>query len=67
MENQDGLRSCVQCSAEFACGMGGPAPCWCSTEFPPAIGVPQNDAGCLCPACLRARIAEATGSPKGAT
>lgn len=47
---------CAQCARTFHCGMGDDRPCWCAAEFPPVLsGAP--DQGCLCPDCLRARIA----------
>jgi hypothetical protein len=36
---------------------GSDGPCWC-TELPPVVPVSGVDAGCWCPACLRAHIAE---------
>jgi hypothetical protein len=35
------------------------APCWC-TALPPTVPLPDAGAGCWCPACLRAHIAEVT-------
>jgi len=35
---------------------GATEACWC-TALPPAVAVPQEAAGCWCPACLRAHIA----------
>jgi hypothetical protein len=37
---------------------GSAGPCWC-TELPAIVPLPGVDAGCWCPACLRAHIAEA--------
>jgi hypothetical protein len=34
---------------------GSDAPCWC-TQLPPVVPVPGAQAGCWCPACLRAHI-----------
>jgi len=50
---------CTRCGAPFGCAMadGNDGPCWC-TELPPVVPVPGVDAGCWCPACLRAHIAE---------
>jgi len=39
-----------------------PGPCWC-TELPPVVPLPGSEAGCWCPACLRAQIAEAASPP----
>ncbi|WP_281911677.1 cysteine-rich CWC family protein [Massilia varians] len=49
--------TCSRCGAEFGCAMlqGSLEPCWCTT-LPPAVPVPQEAAGCWCPACLRAHI-----------
>jgi len=51
------MSTCTRCGAEFGCAMvdGSPEPCWC-TALPPALPVPQEAAGCWCPACLRAHI-----------
>ncbi|MGX4640985.1 cysteine-rich CWC family protein [Massilia sp. SYSU DXS3249] len=52
------MSQCTRCGATFGCAMadGGAGPCWC-TELPPVLPVPGVDAGCWCPACLRAQIA----------
>lgn len=53
--------TCAQCGAPFRCGMeGGDAECWCAS-LPPLLPVPaastaDSAAGCLCPACLQARL-----------
>jgi hypothetical protein len=59
---------CTRCGAIFGCAMadGSDGPCWC-TALPPMVpvplpGAPAVDAGCWCPACLRAHIAEAASS-----
>jgi hypothetical protein len=51
------MSTCTRCGAQFGCAMveGSPEPCWC-TALPPAVPVPQEAAGCWCPACLRAHI-----------
>ncbi|MFC0251597.1 cysteine-rich CWC family protein [Massilia consociata] len=50
---------CTRCGASFGCAMrdGNPEPCWC-TALPPVVPVPvpQEAAGCWCPACLRSHI-----------
>ena len=44
--------SCARCGAAFTCGMSaGQEPCWCAA-YPPVMPVPQENAGCYCPACL---------------
>ena len=50
---------CTRCGAAFGCAMadGADGPCWC-TELPPVVPLPGVEAGCWCPACLRAHIAE---------
>jgi hypothetical protein len=64
---------CSRCGAGFACGMveGSIEPCWC-TRLPPALPLPPSalkrptdpaagdmaGAGCWCPACLEAHIAQ---------
>lgn len=54
--------NCAQCGAPFRCGMeAGDAECWCAS-LPPLLPVPaaatadSAAAGCLCPACLQARL-----------
>jgi hypothetical protein len=51
------MSTCTRCGAEFGCAMadGSDAPCWC-TQLPPVVPVPGAQAGCWCPACLRAHI-----------
>ena len=48
---------CTRCGAEFGCAMadGATEPCWC-TALPPAVPVPQEAAGCWCPACVAASM-----------
>ena len=46
---------CARCGVPFACGAkDAQRPCWCAA-FPPAVPDPAA-AGCLCPACLAARV-----------
>lgn len=47
---------CPECGAEFQClAHCGANTCWCMAL--PRLPMPSEpDAGCLCPACLRARI-----------
>ncbi len=54
---------CSRCGAVFGCAMadGSSEPCWCTT-LPPVVPVPGVEAGCWCPACLRAHIAQAAGA-----
>lgn len=53
-----GERACPRCGATFVCGNEAGAPtCWCA-ELPPVLSLPANGAGCYCPACLRAIIAQ---------
>ncbi|WP_084677070.1 cysteine-rich CWC family protein [Massilia niastensis] len=56
------MSTCTRCGAAFGCAMadGASGPCWC-TLLPPAVPVPQEAAGCWCPSCLRAHIAEQQG------
>jgi len=54
-------RRCVACGAPFRCGIDDAPPCWCAREAPPVLPVPDASAGCLCPGCLRARIAAVQG------
>jgi hypothetical protein len=57
------MSTCSRCQNTFECGMveATDAPCWC-TELPPLPADALPDAGenslCLCPDCLKARIAE---------
>ncbi|MBI3552741.1 MAG: cysteine-rich CWC family protein [Elusimicrobia bacterium] len=48
-------KSCQRCRASFGCGANdAEATCWCA-ELPPVM--PLDDAGCLCPPCLKGEIA----------
>ncbi len=50
-------RVCRGCGAEFGCGRaGGAERCWCA-DLPQVMPVPDPDADCLCPECLRKEIA----------
>lgn len=53
------MSTCTRCGAEFSCMMadGASEPCWC-TALPASVPVPQEAAGCWCPACLREHIAQ---------
>jgi hypothetical protein len=53
---------CASCDAEFTCGIDGDSPCWCSTGFPALLPVPDSGAACLCPECLKKKIAERQGA-----
>jgi ribosomal protein L34E len=44
---------CAQCGAAMTCQPEGG--CWCA-ELPP-VPIPADAKGCLCPDCLRAKIA----------
>lgn len=47
---------CPRCGATFTCGMlAGEPVCWCAA-LPPLASVPQQGAGCYCPACLKALL-----------
>jgi hypothetical protein len=55
---------CSRCGAPFRCGMeGGDNECWCA-GLPPLMPLPaasdagSSEAGCLCPACLQARLVQ---------
>lgn len=56
---------CSRCGDEFSCGMvdSRDQPCWC-VQLPklPRSAIdadPEGSTSCLCPSCLKARIAEA--------
>lgn len=53
---------CENCGAAFHCGMGDDVACWCESAFPKLL---TGEAGqsCLCPDCLRARIAALGPAP----
>jgi len=55
------MSHCTRCGAAFSCGMANQAsePCWCTT-LPAAVPVPEEAAGCWCPACLASHIAALT-------
>jgi len=49
--------TCPRCGSEFQCGLGGD--CWCAAEpvrLPMTGSAAEDD--CLCPACLRAVMAD---------
>ena len=56
--------ACPRCGAAFACAAASYDPpqgaeafaCWCMDL--PRIAMPDAPAGCLCPDCLKAEIAE---------
>lgn len=49
---------CPRCGTAFACGSGGTGGgCWCA-DLPQVLPV-DDDTRCLCPSCLRERLAEA--------
>ena len=57
---------CPRCGAGFACGMGGTAPCPCTTvQLTPATlqAVGARWQGCLCLRCLQALAAGAALEP----
>jgi hypothetical protein len=54
----EGKVRCPSCRAEFVCGAGGPAPCWCS-KMPHALPCGGEDAACFCPECLDEAIESA--------
>jgi len=45
---------CAQCGAAMTCQPEGG--CWCAEL--PKVPMPTDAEGCLCPDCLRAKIAE---------
>jgi len=59
---------CPQCGAGFRCGVeAGDGECWCMA-MPPLLSVPAKfdvatgaAASCLCPDCLKRRLAAAAG------
>jgi len=63
-KQESGASVCSRCGQAFVCGMtAGEAKCWCSA-FPPVFAVPvegEESAGCYCPACLEALVAERLG------
>ena len=52
-----GNRTCPQCGEAFTCAVAaGQSPCWCF-NLPRIIALVESDErGCLCPACLGAKI-----------
>ncbi|HEX4986878.1 MAG TPA: cysteine-rich CWC family protein [Burkholderiales bacterium] len=58
-------RRCPDCGSAFECGMGADTPCWCSTQFMPALPVPAPGADCYCAACLHRRIEAARRAAAG--
>jgi hypothetical protein len=51
-------KNCILCGEEFSCG-AHTGSCWCN-DFPQTIPVPNDNAGCYCPKCLRLQIEETT-------
>lgn len=49
---------CHQCGASFSCQAPQPGSCWCA-DYPPVLPVDDASKGCLCPVCLKAKVAEA--------
>ncbi|MDZ4688627.1 MAG: cysteine-rich CWC family protein [Planctomycetaceae bacterium] len=53
----DGTSDCSQCGGRFACGFAaGQSRCWCFDY--PVVAVHDEAAGCVCPMCLAARVAQ---------
>ncbi|MDY0011682.1 MAG: cysteine-rich CWC family protein [Rhodocyclaceae bacterium] len=71
MEYQDRRRAqeagssrCEACGAIFRCGAAaGDEGCWCAAL--PRVPVVDGVAGCFCPDCLAARVAEQALKPPG--
>ncbi|MBL8495105.1 MAG: hypothetical protein JNM37_12660 [Rhodocyclaceae bacterium] len=60
-EPASGTTQCAHCGAHFHCGaVAGDGRCWCQAL--PALPPLPDLAGCLCPACLQARVDSATAS-----
>lgn len=68
------MSTCSRCQTTFDCGMveATESPCWCAALPPlPADALDDNDgdgdsAVCLCPDCLKARIAQlSAATPPG--
>ena len=60
------LKTCPACQGTFACG-ADTGSCWCA-ELPATLPVPTDlKVGCLCPTCLRERIAEAEAGREALT
>jgi hypothetical protein len=62
MSAQTGTQACPGCGKAFECGMDKHDPCWCSTEFPAAMPLPEAARGCYCRECLAALISSAQES-----
>lgn len=55
-EPTSGTSTCQRCGAVFTCGMQAGEPvCWCAA-LPPLVTIPDDGAGCYCPACLKAML-----------
>jgi len=62
-DNQARTSICPVCGKPFICGMvAGEKVCWC-VQLPPLPGPPDPAQGCLCPDCLRRKLAEAGQAP----
>ncbi|MEZ4667641.1 MAG: cysteine-rich CWC family protein [Anaerolineae bacterium] len=56
-QRQNGVRTCAECGSAFTCEVeAGQTQCWCFNlpRIIPLNG--SNSSGCLCPACLSAKI-----------
>lgn len=63
-ERSDALANsvCARCGRMFHCGIDDDRPCWCAVEFPAVLGG-EPEQYCLCPDCLRAKIAARDDTP----
>ena len=63
------MSTCSRCQTVFECGMveASDSPCWCTALPPlPADALDDtDDTVCLCPECLKARIAQLAASAPG--
>jgi hypothetical protein len=54
---------CTNCGASFVCGAAaGLSSCWCM-HVPALARVPEDTAGCFCPACLEQRLSAPPAAP----
>lgn len=53
-------KRCAECGREFGCGRHDPS-CWCAELAPLPTEALSGGLDCLCPDCLRERVAGAPG------
>ena len=63
MKSEPAEQRCAGCGRAIECGMGTGKPCWCSTDFPAVMPLPDAAKGCYCRQCLAELIAARRRAP----